>query len=220
MAVLADQAEPYCDQDTADPTISTTDTSAEPLSLLSCLCCPQPTEISRPRKVKMNTNVPAIGNKRSHVTASHSRHNPKSSSPYQRVQEFPSENFTVSAGKLFCCGCREELGLKVSIIQLHVKSRKHQAGKERHLRSEARERDIATSFAKYNQQEHTSGETLPEEMQVYRIRVVTAFLKASVPLNKVENFRDLTENGQRLAGRRSLSDLIPFIHLHVEEVSR
>ena len=70
------------------------------------------------------------------------------------------------------------------------------------MRSEARERDIATSFAKYNQQEHTSGETLPEEMQVYRIRVVTTFVKAGVPLNKVENFRDLLEeNDQQLAGR-------------------
>lgn len=113
----------------------------------------------------------------------------------------------MSAEKLFCCGCREELGLKVSIIWLHVKSRKRQAGKEQHLQSEAHERDIATSFAKYNQQEHTSGETLPEEMQVYRIRVVTAFLKASVPLNKVEIFQDLLEeNGQQLTGRRSLSD--------------
>lgn len=126
MAVLADQAEPYpCDQGPADPTISTMVTSVEPPSLLSRLHCPQPAEISRPRKVKKNTSVPAIGNKQSHVTASQSRHNPKSSSPYQRVQEFPGDNFTASAGKLFCCGCREELGLKVSIIQLRVKSRKH-----------------------------------------------------------------------------------------------
>ena len=43
-------------------------------------------------------------------------------------------------------------------------------------------------FAKYNQWEHTSGETLPEEMQVYRIRVVTAFLKASVPSTKWKIF--------------------------------
>ena len=177
MAVLADQAKPYpyCDPGPADPTISTMVTSVEPPSPLSCLRCPQPAEISRPRKVRKNTSVLAIGNKkRSHATASRSRHSPKSSSPYQQVQEFPGENFTVSAGKLFCCGCREELGLKVSVIRLHVKSRKHQAGKERRLQSEACERDIETSFAKYNQQEHTSGETLPEEMQVYRIRVVTA----------------------------------------------
>ena len=110
MAVSAGQAEPAypCDQDPTDPIISTTVTSVEPPSLLSRLCCPQPAEISRPRKVKKNTGVPEIGNKQSHVTASRSRHNPKSSSPYQRVQEFPGEKFTVSTGKLFCCGCREE----------------------------------------------------------------------------------------------------------------
>lgn len=43
------------------------------------------------------------------------------------------------------------------------------------------------------------------------------FLKASIPLNKIDIFRDLLEeNGQQLAGR-SLSDLIPFIRQ--EEVS-
>ena len=191
--------------------------TTDPPSLLSRLRSPQPADISRPRKIKKNSPTD-VGNKRSQVAASRSKHNPKSTTPHQRVQEFPGENFSVSAGKLFCCGCREELALKVSTIRLHVKSRKHQSGKERRLRSEASERDIATSFAKYNQQEHTSGETLPEEMQVYRIRVVTAFLKAGVPLSKIEKFRDiLEEHGQQLAGRRSLSDLIPFIH--EEEVS-
>lgn len=206
-----------CDPGQTDPTTSTAVISVEPQSILSRLLCPEPAKISK-EKVKKNKSALAIGNKQS-VTPSRSRHNPKSSSPHQRVREFPGENFTVSAGKLFCSGCREELGLKVSIIQLHVKSRKHQAGNELHLRSEAHERDIATSFAQYNQQEHTSGETLPKDMQVYRIRVVTVFLKVGITLNKLENFRDLLEeNGQQLAGRRSLSDLIPFIHQEVSHV--
>ena len=41
---------------------------------------------------------------------------------------------------------------------------------------------------------------------------VSTFLKAGVALNKLEVFRDLLEeNGYRLAGRRPVSDFIPFI---------
>jgi len=54
--------------------------------------------------------------------------------------------------------------------------------------------------------------TLPTDCQVHRIKVVTAFLKAGIPLNKIDCFRDLLEeNSTRLAGRRSLCDLIPFV---------
>ena len=180
-----------------------------PPTFLSRLRAADPADISRPRKLKKNA---AVGKKRSHM-AGRSAHNPKSTSPYQRAREFPDENLTVSCGKLFCSGCREELGLKLTVIQLHIKSKKHQAGKERLQSNEAHERDIATSFAMYSQQAHTSGETLPKDMQVYRIKVVTVFLKAGIPLNKLDLFQELLEeHGQRLAGRRSLSDLIPFIH--------
>ena len=121
--------------------------------------------------------------------------------------------------KIYCSSCREELGLKLSVIQLHVKSKKHMAGKERLVSKTASEKDITESLIRYNHQEHLSGENLPEEIQIYRIKIVTTFLKAGVPLNKINIFRDLLEeNGQQLAGRRSLSDLIPFIHQN--EVSK
>ena len=185
-----------------------------PLTLLSRLRAADPANISRPWKLKKNA-APTVGKKRSSVAGRCVTYNPKSTSPLQRIREFSGENLTVSAGKLFCSGCREELGLKLSVIQLHIKSNKHRAGKERLQGSEAREQDIATAFARYSQHEHVSGETLSREVQVYRIQVVTTFLKADIPLNKIDVFRDLLEkNGQRLAGRRSLSDLI-----HQEEIA-
>ena len=46
---------------------------------------------------------------------------------------------------------------------------------------------------------------------VFRVKVMSIFLKAGVPLNKLDDFRDLEENGYRLAGRRPMSDLVPFI---------
>uniref|UniRef100_A0A1X7T065 DUF659 domain-containing protein n=1 Tax=Amphimedon queenslandica TaxID=400682 RepID=A0A1X7T065_AMPQE len=133
-------------------------------------------------------------------------------SPYQRVKEFPNENLTVSGGKLFCNGCREELGLKATVVKLHVKSNKHKLGKEKLQGRNKEEIDIAQAFDTYNQKEHLAGETLSNDLQVYRTKVVKTFLKAGVPLNKVDLFRDiLEEHGLQLAGRRVLSDLVPFI---------
>ena len=45
------------------------------------------------------------------------------------------------------------------------------------------------------------------------MKVVTTFLRAGVPVSKIDLFRSLLEDtGYRLAGRRTMSDLIPFIH--------
>ena len=162
----------------------------------------------RKRKVKVH---PPVGKKRR--TKAKTDSDLKSVSPAQRVREFPEQLFTVSNDKLFCSACREELGLKASTIHLHIKSQKHQDGKERAAHKEAREMDIATAFEAYNQEAHLAGGTIPTDQQVYRIKVVTTFLCAGIPLNKINCFRELLEeNVTRLAGRRSLSDLIPFIH--------
>ena len=54
---------------------------------------------------------------------------------------------------------------------------------------------------------------------MYRVKVLTTFLRSGVALNKLDDFRDLLEqSGYRLAGRRTMSDLIPFVHK--EEQSR
>ena len=50
-------------------------------------------------------------------------------------------------------------------------------------------------------------------------RLCLPFLKAGVPLNKIEAFRELLEeNALRLTDRRNMHDYIPFIHQ--EEESR
>ena len=47
---------------------------------------------------------------------------------------------------------------------------------------------------------------------MYRVKVVMAFLRAGVPLNKIESFRELLEeNTFHLSDRRHMSDIIPFI---------
>ena len=74
----------------------------------------------------------------------------------EKVCQYPNK-------KLFCNACREEIGLKSSVVSNHIKSSKHKVGKERMAKKEAAECDIATSFQNSSQELHSRGETLPEE---------------------------------------------------------
>ena len=127
------------------------------------------------------------------------------------MKEFPNEELKVSAGKIFCNTCREELSTKKCTIENHIFAAKHSAGKERLVRKEHRERDIAEAFRQYDYEVHPSGETLPEDVRIYRVNVLSTFLKAGVPINKIPVFRDILENALHLAGRRPMLDLIPFV---------
>ena len=59
---------------------------------------------------------------------------------------------------------------------------------------------------------HPVGETLPMEQWLYRLKVLKTFLRAAVPLSKLDAFRDiLEENMFCLIDRRHMSDHVPFI---------
>ena len=80
------------------------------------------------------------------------------------------------------------------------------------VQSQARECDVARALKSYEQEIHPSGEGLSEAHKLYRIKVLTTFLKAGVPLAKIEHFRELLEtNAYRLCDRRGMCDLIPFV---------
>ena len=185
---------------------STTPTSSG-VSLLSVLKAPSASDFSRKRKIAKN---PPAGRKR--ALHSNSQSNPKTIKPQQRVTEYSKEPFTVATGKLFCQGCREELPLKKSSIEYHLKSTKHANGKKKLQQRNVKDSDIAQSLQRYNAEAHGRGETLPEQQQVFRVKVVKTFLQAGVPLSKVDQFRSLfEETGYRLTDRRFMFDLIPFI---------
>lgn len=107
---------------------------------------------------------------------------------------------------------QESLSVKRSTLSNHIKSTKHLDGKENLKRKEAREVSIATALKKYNETVNPKGQTLQDEHRVYRVKVMTAFLRAGVPISKLEHFRDiLEENALSLTERRHMTDLIPFI---------
>ena len=138
--------------------------------------------------------------------------NPKDVSVAERAREFNDEMVTVSCGKLFCSVCREELSLKRSIIKNHVRSVKDSQRKKQVASNKSREREIMDALKVYEQGAHPSGETLPEAHKLYRVIVVSTFLKAGVPPAKLEHYRGLLEErAYRLSDCRGMRDVIPFI---------
>ena len=110
---------------------------------------------------------------------------PKTITPAMRVKAYPEECFVVSADKLFCTACREELSMKASVLTLHVKCMKHRDSKLRLHRKERHEHDIVAAV---EDEVHPKGETLPMEECVYRVKCVRTFLKAEIPLSKINTF--------------------------------
>ena len=201
-----EQAEERGESNTERETSSTSSNSA--VSLLDVLRAPRPSDLTRKRKVQCNP-----GKRKKVKPSSSSNSEPKGVKPQDRVRKYPNDCLSVSNGKLFCSACREELSLKSSSLTNHLKSQKHKEGKERVKRKEARQRDIAKQLTDYNKDIHVVGENIAETTQVFRGKVVSAFLRAGIPLNKVEVFRKLLEEtGYRLTDRRNMHDLIPFIH--------
>ena len=183
-------------------------------SLLSVLRAPRLSDLTRKRKTQTN-----YGKRKKTCSSSSASSDPKGVQPQDRVKKFPDEQLSVSAGKLFCKACREELSLKSSSLSNHLKSQKHKDGKRRLQKKEATEQDIAKKLVSYNKETHAVGETLTENTQVFRVKVVSTFLRAGIPLNKLDIFRELfEENGYRLTDKRNMFDLIPFIQKHETDV--
>ena len=184
------------------------------LTLLDCLKPPQQSPLARKRKI--STNPPPTGFKKSKGV---SCYDPKSVRPTDRVREYPEEPLKVSNGKLFCTGCREELSLKKSSIDLHIRSSKHSKNKEKLKLKEQRELDIAEALKSYQARVHLKGETLPENTRVFRVKVMRAMLQAGIPIEKVDGLRDLLEEtGYSLCDSSHLRELIPF--MLEEEISK
>ena len=199
--------------DSATACRSVTATAATPASvtpsLLSVLRPPRPSELSRKRII--DRNPPPKGTKRA---KGRSGADPKSITPEKRVKEsrYVNECLTVSNKKLFCRACREPISVKTSVINNHIKSAKHKSNKLKLDKREKNNKEIVDAMKVYERSENPKGSSLPEEHRLYHLKVVRTFLRAGVPLTKLNLFKDLLEeHAYRLTDRRHMSDMIPFI---------
>jgi hypothetical protein len=192
--------------DDESSTSELTHSSSEQFSLLERLKRPKASELSRKRKIPCN---PPKGLKKGKGIVSAE---PQKVTASSRVSEFPNQNLSVVLGKLFCDACREHLSLKKSVIYMYLKSAKHGSGVERLKSNEKKEQSIIKMLERYDKQVHPVGEKLPDSVRVHRIKVLTCFLKAGVPLNKMDCFRDLLqESSYRLSSSHHLAEMIPIV---------
>ena len=101
--------------------------------------------------------------------------------------------------------------MKQSIIKNHIESSKHVRNKDALGKKEIRECHIAQAMKEYSKRKRPAGQTLPEAQRVFCVKVVTAFLKAGIPLNKLNHFREvLEEHAYKRVACLGMYDLIPF----------
>ena len=113
---------------------------------------------------------------------------------------------------MFCSSCREELLLKKSSIEAHIKSTKHINNKTKLKQRQEFELDIAKILTDHQSRVHPKGETLPQSTRVYRVKVVKALLRAGTPIQKADTLRELLEEtGYSLSDLSHLHKLVPFI---------
>ena len=74
------------------------------------------------------------------------------------------------------------------------------------------DKTLADHLLVYERETNPRGETLSELNKLYRIKVVTAFLKSGIPLQKIDGLREVLEAGRyRLTNARGIHDLVPFV---------
>ena len=135
-----------------------------------------------------------------------------------RIRKYKDEPFRKSNGEFFCEASREEVSVKASIIKRHVESSKHKSGKERLSQKKKREMSIVDAMKNYDQEVHPKGEMLSDNQRVFRVKVLETFLKAGVPLHKMDDFHELLEEGgYRLTSAPYMRQLIPFVKKEEEE---
>ena len=181
--------------------------SCHVVSLLERLHAPTVSELRRKRKI--HANPPPVGKKRS--TQVVRKFDPQSVRPLQRVNKFLGEQLVESAGKLFCRSFRENVAVKQSVVQNYIKSKKHEENKERLKKKESRERDIAEALQAHDAERVRH---CLRKHNVYRAKVVIAFMKSGISLSKLEcpDLRNLLEeNGYRLTDPRHMLDLVTFV---------
>eukprot|EP00117_Sycon_ciliatum_P005069 scpid76960/ scgid9165/ len=171
--------------------------------------------------------------KRVRVSAGKSTAAPRRST-HDRIAEFPGEYLSVSAGKLYCTACNLTISIKHSIVKAHVNSQRHVQGKESKKRAKLHQQAITISWKKFSSESTSdlagSGQShmlaVSEDAVVSDFNlfggptsyVVEAFLKAGIPLSKVDYLRPLLESGYgRLTYSTHMAQLIPFLHCKEED---
>ena len=165
---------------------------------------PEKAEIARTRKVQRNQ----AGGKKT----VRGQKDPKVSA-YKRVSENRNEFLNVtSKNMLRCDACKETISKKKSTVRKHINAVKHNDAKRAIQKSKKTDQSLLTFLRRKDEKDNPKGETLPDEMRLFRFDLVEAFLSAGIPLSKIDHLRSFLEKyGHRLTAHGHLSQMIPSI---------
>ena len=111
-------------------------------------------------------------------------------SAYQRVRENRNEFLSVtSKNMLRCDACKETISKKKSTVRKHMNSVKYNDAKRAIQNSKKRDQSLLTFLRRKDEEDNPKGETLPEDMRLFILDLVEAFLSAGIPLSKIDNLR-------------------------------
>ena len=131
----------------------------------------------------------------------------KNVSLHDHINRFPDQFLIVRGTKIFCDACKEILSSKKSVIKLHCASQNHVRSKEK-SKSKLKEQTIAKALSR---EKTCQDSTLLLAQQAYRQEIEEEFLKAGIPISKIDKLHSLLEkNGHRLT---SSSNLVQYITL-------
>ena len=110
--------------------------------------------------------------------------------------------------KLFCDACKELLSSKKSILQNHVASKKHDSGKAKiKKKKKTKKRDQTITEALRLDNTQSKDYAFPVEERAYCLQMVEEFLKAGIPLRKIDKLRLLLEKqGYRLSHHSNIKE--------------
>ena len=91
----------------------------------------------------------------------------------------------------------------------HINSVKHNDAKRAIQNSKKRDQSLLTFLRRKDEEDNPKGETLPEDMRLFRFDLVEAFLSAEIPLSKIDHLRSFLEKYEhRLTAHGHLSPSI------------
>ena len=163
---------------------------------------PAPAAISRSRVLSKNTSLKPV--------AVRGEKKLKNKSILERVGEFRGQCLERRDGELFCGVWLEVLSQKKSSVKKHVDSKKHNHSVAKRKAEHKKQLCVSEALQKCDEQ-RLKGESLPMKQRVYRMQVTEHFLKAGLPLSKVDDLRPVLEQKFRLTSQTHLRKLIPTI---------
>lgn len=175
---------------------------------------PKPSKWNRKRNVKSQKK--SEEKKPAKIETTNTQKSPTKLSPELRILQYPDQNFEVLHEKLFCKPCKKFLNFKKKdSINDHVSGPNHQQRNREWIQGQLQKEDEANTFDQLRS--HTEHHRIPDEIFLWRVEVVAAFLEAGLPLHALSRPRIkalLEQQGHPLINPSNLKQqTIPYLQM-------